>query len=39
MPVSDEELADLLADPTLGWETDPEVNEAGESLEIAPAGN
>lgn len=37
VPVSDEELEDLLSDPLLGWETSPEINEDGTSLEVAPA--
>jgi hypothetical protein len=34
-PVSTEELRALLSDPDLGWETDPSVNKAGESIEVA----
>lgn len=37
VPVSDEEFEDLLSDPFLGWRTDPELNEAGESLQVTPA--
>ncbi len=37
VPVSDEEFADLLADPDLGWETDPGRNEAGTSLDVETA--
>jgi hypothetical protein len=36
-PIADEELNALLADPYLGWETDPKYNEAGASLEVSPA--
>ena len=32
--VSDKDLEALLADPDLGWETDPKTNKAGESLKL-----
>lgn len=37
VPLSDKEIGDILGDPSLGWETDPETNKAGASLELAPA--